>query len=203
MTRLQWLLIILAIVVLAALIAIGWKYFNFNQAPPQPSPSPSIISPSPAKTLTASPSPSASTIAWSTYTNKTFNYSVQYPSDCKVTETNFETISGPLAENHHWPWFEIYHFDSAFYHPPAGADVYDYIANNSLKTFDEIDPNKNIKISGLPAIHVMQNKSSQADASDYYYFIKDNQLFSIQIIQIEGKEDWDLYNKFLNSFTFK
>lgn len=202
MTRLKWLLIILAIVVLGALIVFGWKYFNFNQPPPQPSPNPSPSLASPSPTKTAAISPSASTIAWSTYTNKSFNFSVQYPNNCTVREDNFETISGPLAENHHWPWFEIYHFDSAFYHPPAGTDVYDYITNNPLKTFDEADPNKNIKIGGLPAIHVIQNQSPQADASDYYYFIKGTQLFGIQIIHVNGQEDWNLFNKFLNSFTF-
>jgi len=198
MTRLQWLLIILAIVIVGALIGIGWKYFNFNQTTPQTSPS--IASPSPAKTTTAQPS--ATTDDWLTYTNNTFNYTVKYPSNVKVKETEFVNFSGPSSEKG-WPLFEIYHFDSAFYHPGAGTDVYEYITKEALLTFSETDPSKDIKIGGLPAIHLKNDQSPQADASDHYFFIKGTQLFGIQIIHVGGREDWDLYNKFLDSFTFK
>jgi len=39
-------------------------------------------------------------------------------------------------------------------------------------------------------------------ASDQYYFIRDGQLFTISILHTGSQEDWELYNKFLESFTF-
>lgn len=196
-STLKWLIVVFAVLAAVALIYLGWKKFN------APTPLPSVSSlPSPSLSSSPLPSPSASTISWSTYTNKTFNYSVDYPSNCKVTETSFVTISGPLAENHHWPWFEIYHYDTPFYNPPAGTDVFTWVPQESKVTYDETDPNHNIKIGGEVAIHLKNHKSPQADASDFYYFIHGTQLFGIQIIQIEGKEDWGMYNKFLNSFSF-
>jgi len=194
---LKWFLITVLVLTILSIIFIWLRYENNASSKS----STNLASPTPSKTAT--PPPSASTIAWSTYTNKTFNFSVQYPSNCAVKENNFETISGPLAENHHWPWFEIYHFDSDFYHPSAGTDVYQWLTEESKLTYDEVDPNRDLKIAGLPAIHLKNHQSPQTDASDFYFFIKGTQLFGIQIVQVNGQEDWDLYNKFLNSFTFK
>lgn len=201
--KIKWLIIFLIIIILVFLGVIIWKFYFSNpqitQKPSPPVSSPSLSSPSPAKTSTTAPSQASDD--WLTYTNKTFNYSFKYPSDCKINETSFISVNGPKTAND-WPHFEIYHFDSEFYHPPAGTDVYEWITQKSKVTYDETDPSKDIKIAGLPAIHLKNHKSLQAEASDYYFFIKGEQLFGIQIIQVSDKEDWDLYNKFLASFTF-
>jgi hypothetical protein len=38
---------------------------------------------------------------------------------------------------------------------------------------------------------------------DEYYFIRGDQLYNITILHTADKEDWDLYNLFLDSFSFE
>ncbi|MCK4959841.1 MAG: hypothetical protein KAT00_10580, partial [Planctomycetes bacterium] len=51
-------------------------------------------------------------------------------------------------------------------------------------------------------LHLIYNESPQAYGSDHYYFIKGEQLFRIQILHAGGRQDWDLYQRFLRSFAF-
>ena len=62
---------------------------------------------------------------------------------------------------------------------------------------------KEFKIADLDTIHFVQNKTPQAWAVDYYYFIKDNQLFQISFIHSSDRIDWPLYEKILQSFKFE
>jgi len=143
---------------------------------------------------------------WKTYTNEIHGYTLKYPGDCtggKDAEPDPQAqtgqqFSGPLVDNERWPCLQVSHHDSEFYHPPAGTDVEQYIIDSGMP-YDEIDTE--FEVAGLPTVHVVEKGSPQAYDSDSYYFIKDDQLFQIQILHC-GKEDWELYNKFLESFSF-
>jgi hypothetical protein len=67
--------------------------------------------------------------------------------------------------------------------------------------YDEIDTGA--VIAGLPAVHLTTNATEQSYGYDEYYVIKGDQLFRINIIHAGGQEDWNLYNAFLGSFSFK
>lgn len=95
---------------------------------------------------------------------------------------------------------QVWHYDSGFYHPPAGTDVVQWVINFVL-AYDEIDAGA--EIAGLPAVHLGTEASSQSYAYDEYYVIKDGQLFRIKFLHVGGQEDWELYNGFLRSFTFE
>ena len=139
---------------------------------------------------------------WKTYTSEKFGYALKYPGDCTVMGADPDAsvqFVGPLSDDEHWPWFFVDHYDSNFYRPPAGTDVHQWVTDFGIP-YDEVGPE--VEVAGLPTVHLIYEASPQAYARDDYYFIKGDQLFRIQILHAGGQQDWDLYNKFLQSFTF-
>jgi putative hemolysin len=137
---------------------------------------------------------------WKPYLNAEFGYALWYPGDCQVMGANLEEsvqFSGLLAEG--WPVLTVSHYDSDFYHPPAGTDVAQWIADNEIP-YDAIDTET--EIGGLPAVHLRYEAGRGWDASDAYYVVKDGQLFYILLLHTGGREDWELYSKFLEGLTF-
>ncbi len=138
---------------------------------------------------------------WETYTNEMFGYTLKYPGDAEIIGADLDAtvdFLGPLVDNERWPWLTVSHLDGDFYHPPAGADIYEWVTESI--PYDEIGPDYNV--AGIPTVHLVDERSPQAYASDRYYFVKDGQLFVIMVLHAGDQEDWDLYNKFLKSFTF-
>jgi putative hemolysin len=139
---------------------------------------------------------------WKPYVNAEFGYALWYPEDCQVMGGNLNeavTFSGPLAAGEQWPLLMVLHYNSDFYGPPVGIDVAQWIADNEIP-YDGMDTET--EIGGLPAVHLRYEAGPGWGASDAYYFVKDGQLFQIQILHSGGQETWDLYNKFLEGFTF-
>jgi hypothetical protein len=139
---------------------------------------------------------------WKTYTSEKFGYTLKYPSNATIMGADPNTavqFVGPVVGNEHWPWFSVEHYDSDFYRPPASTDVHQWIADSG-HPYDEIGPD--VEVAGLPTVHLVYEASPQAYGSDHYYFIRGDQLFHIQILHAGGRQDWDLYNKFLQSFRF-
>jgi hypothetical protein len=67
-------------------------------------------------------------------------------------------------------------------------------------SYDAIDTGT--QIAGRPTVHLRHEASQQVGARDEYYVVNDGQLYMITIIH-SGPEDWDLYNAFLQSFSFQ
>ena len=139
---------------------------------------------------------------WKTYTSEKFGYVLKYPGDAEIEGTDLDVsvkFVGPLVENEAWPWLIVNHGDNDFNHPPSGTDVRQWVLDFGVP-YDEIG--REFEVAGLPTVHLIHERSPQSYASDGYYFIKDNQLFHIQILHAGDRQDWDLYNKFLKSFAF-
>jgi hypothetical protein len=140
---------------------------------------------------------------WRPYLNAEFGYALWYPGDSQVMGANLNEsvqFSGPLLEGEHWPVLTVSHYDSDFYHPPAGTDVAQWIADHEIP-YDEIYTE--VEIAGLPAVHLRTEAGPGWYASDAYYLIKDGQLFHILILHTGGgQEDWELYDRFLQGLTF-
>jgi hypothetical protein len=134
---------------------------------------------------------------WNAYTSAKFGYTLKYPGECTVMGTDLDEVVQFAGQD--WPVLTVRHYDSDFYHPPAGTDVRQWVTDHDI-TYDEIDPE--VEITGLPAVHLTYKEGPGWYASDEYYFIREDQLFSILILHTGGQQDWDLYNKFLQSFTF-
>lgn len=138
---------------------------------------------------------------WETYTSEKFGYTLKYPGDAEIMGADLDEsvqFVGPLVDNEHWPWLFVQHVDADFYHPPQGTDLYQWITDSL--PYGEIGPE--FEVAGLPTVHLVDERSPQAYAADRYCFIKDDQLFIIVLLHAGDQEDWDLYDKFLKSFTF-
>jgi putative hemolysin len=136
---------------------------------------------------------------WKPYLNETFGYALWYPGGCTVMGANLdESIQfvGPLVDDEHWPVLTVSHRNCDFCRPPVGTDVGKWLDDVGI-AYDEI-----VEIAGFPAAHFRQDTGPGAYPSDGYYFIRGDQLFFVSILHAGWQEDWELYNKFLQCFTF-
>lgn len=60
-----------------------------------------------------------------------------------------------------------------------------------------------MQIAGTTAVHTRLPRSPQTFAYDKYWFAQSQQLYEIVILHTGDKEDWTLYNHFLQSFRFE
>lgn len=142
----------------------------------------------------------ADSVTFKVYENKELNYTVTYPDIANIVGDDLASrveFFGALQGDDWWPKFSISHYNSAFYHPPKGTVVKDWV-----KMFPDYKLGEERNIGGEKALHFIQEKSKEFNGYDYYYFIKGTQLYQITIVHTSGHEDWPLYNKFLDSFKF-
>jgi putative hemolysin len=141
---------------------------------------------------------------WLIYTNQELGYSFEYPSNCEIIINDDPlkglTVIGTSTENENWPQFGISHpNDRKDYLPPEGTDLAQWLLDHNLV---EGDYSEDVTIAGLPTIHVRHDRSPQSYAFDRYFFSKSGQLYMIVIGHVDDKEDWEVYNHFLQSFQF-
>ena len=138
---------------------------------------------------------------WQPYYSKKFGYAFSFPGDCAVVSKNLDEalqVSTATTTGEGWPCLQVTHYDSDFYHPPAGTDLQQWIVDWEIH-HDEMDTD--VEIAGLPTVHLITKAAKGAYAYDEYYFSKGEQLFRILIVHC-GKQDWDLYDRFLSGFIF-
>ena len=140
-------------------------------------------------------------LEWKKNSNDFFAYSVDYPTIVNIMGNNLDEhveFNGQLVDNEWWPQISISHYNNDFYRPSTGADVSQWV-----KPFPGYGQGEKISIAGLDTVHYVQEKTSTAWATDYFYFIKDGQLYNITIIHTNDQENWQIYKKILNSFSFE
>jgi putative hemolysin len=140
---------------------------------------------------------------WEVYTHPSLGYSFFYPAGSTLESSDAERYSlivGPLEGNDHWPWFNVAHPDGQDYHPPADADLQAWLAERSRLPGKVLGTRT---IAGEAAIHTRFDdpRGPQAYSDDRFYFVHDGQLYEITIMHT-GKEDWAVYDRFLDSFHF-
>ena len=142
------------------------------------------------------------------YRNEELGYEFHYPADATVTRNDDATSSlsvvGPLLGDNNWPMIYFSFPDRPEFKPLEGADLTKWLSDNNL--YAEGAPDKrmpDVQIAGVTAIHLRYDSGSgQSYNNDKYYFIKDGQLYQVVILHTSGKEDWELYNHFLESIRF-
>jgi hypothetical protein len=82
----------------------------------------------------------------------------------------------------------------------VGTDLAQWITDHSLSVDKRV---ADVQIAGETAIHTRFERSQQAFAADRYFFVHNGQLFNILIGHQNDKEDWELYNGFLQSVRFE
>ena len=138
------------------------------------------------------------------YRNETLGYSFHYPAGSSVIQNDEPaksfSIVGPVVDGETWPYYTISHpADRAEFRPPEGVDLEQWLSEHYL-----VGENRqpDLTIADVPAIHYRHERSPQSYADDRYYFAYKGQLYMILIGHSGDKEDWELYNHFLESFQF-
>ena len=138
---------------------------------------------------------------WKVYFGKKFGYMFRYPRNCAVVSKNLDEalqVSTATTTGEGWPCLTVTHYDSDFYHPPAGTDLKQWILDWE-RHHDEMETE--IEIAGSPAVHLITRAAPGAYAYDEYYFVKGEQLFCILIVHC-GNGDWELYDAFSRVSSF-
>jgi putative hemolysin len=139
------------------------------------------------------------------YQNEKLGYSFHYPADAQII-TNDEplksfSIIGPMVVGESWPQFTISHpGDREDYRPPENAVLDKWLMEHALLSGIR---QPDTLIAGTIAIHERHDRSPQSYAYDRYFFVIKGQLYMIVIGHTAEREDWDLYNHFLQSIQFE
>lgn len=178
---------------------------TLTAAPALPTPAAATSTPevtSPPTHTPPSPEESPDFEQWQTYTHPVFSYQVQYPPDAEIMGANQDhalQFVGPVSDGEHWPWFFIEHFPSDFYHPPEDVDLQEWVQGAGLGFESVGEPRY---IGGQEAVHFVDDPSPQAYGGDHYYFLRAGQLYHILILHTMDRQDWAIYDFFLDSFEF-
>ncbi len=181
-----------------------WAYFR-NECQPGDSLSAPTATPETAVTPAGD--------GWLTYQNEEPAFSFLYPADATIVPGDDPlqslTIQGPLVAGDYWPMITISApRDREEYQPPEGADLEQWLADHNLLMTDEQNPaaetrQEDAEIAGTTAIHTRFERSPQSYAYDKYFLAHTGQLYVIVILHTADKEDWEIYNHFLESFQFE
>ena len=112
----------------------------------------------------------------------------------KFTITDEETSLGTI-------W--ILSPDTWAYSPDEGADLVSFIMQEwSEMGLGEIPAEPNLELNGLPAVSLLIPQSQGGAAAQEVFFIKENRLFRITMVDNLQASNAELYEDFLDSFTF-
>ena len=192
-----------------------WAYFRGECAPSGDS---STASPHSLQSGTSFASPAALPLvteppeppeqqpagAWQLYRSDELGYQFEYPPDTVINTADNPldslAITGTDAASEFWPQITLSHpADREEFRPPQDANLEEWLTQHNLLP-DERQPDTTI--AGTTAVHVRHERSPQSYAFDRYYFAHAGQLYEIVIGHVGDREDWPVYNRFLESFTF-
>ena len=181
-----------------------WAYFRDECKPGDSRVTAEPIATLGESTTAPSASPELDSYGWKIYRNEELGYSFHYPADASIIPNDEPlksfSVIGPLVGGFHWPQFTISHpSDRADYRPPTDADLGQWLIDHNLSADKQMP---DVQIAGTAAIHTRFERSPQSYAFDRYYFAKSGQLYMITIGHTGDKEDWELYNRFLESIQF-
>ncbi len=170
------------------------------------------------------------TADWNTYKNEKYGYSFMYPpdcfygpmpSDCKEKppeERRPECLCFLNAENPDQVSlvkmiieadtvsgapFHISYIDTPVYNPPPEIDLLTLIKATYYSSYEDIPDEQNMKLGGIPAVKFYTPKSPMAPSQEEIFFIKEDKLFRIYMIDVENENNRKLYDQMLSSFSFR
>jgi len=139
---------------------------------------------------------------WLVYRNEIVGFSFHLPPDAIVTSVGDPnktlTIQGPMVDDEYWPMIFInYPSDRPEFSMPEATELDSWLESNNIMMGERLE---DTTISSEKAVHLRQETSAQSFASDHFFFAKDGRVFNIVILHTGEKEDWELYNHFLENF---
>jgi putative hemolysin len=176
-----------------------WSYMRGECAPA----SALQDTPTPAQPSTGSASPTPETVAngWKIYRNEETGLYFEYPPEANIELNGDIPRSLSIFGQGGWPAFYVsFPSNRDDFRPPEGTDLAQWLSDHYLLAHPRV---ADVQIAGETAIHTRFERSQQAFANDGYFFTHGGQLFGITIHHQDDKEDWGLYNRFLESFRFE
>ena len=138
---------------------------------------------------------------WKIYRNEALGYSFHYPADALISVDDEPkkslSISGPGMGSEFWG--VAHPSDLPEYRPPEDVDLLQWLTDHYLVGENRMPDEQ---IAGTTAIHYRHERSPQSYAFDQYFFAHAGQLYQISIGHGADTEDWELDNRFLQSFQF-
>ena len=166
---------------------------------------------------------------WKPYVNEKHGYTIMVPSDCLIgrmpsyckatppeerpqeclcfldgenpDQVIFQAFSGE-ADNLSLATFGFAHYDTPMFNPPAGTGLVEWLQESFTDRGLEIPGEPNATIGGIPAIRIDTPHSPQAPSYSDIYFIKEDLLFKISMIDVENELNNKIYEKLLSSIEF-
>jgi putative hemolysin len=138
---------------------------------------------------------------WKTYTNATLGYTFQYPAEAQVS-TNDEPLKSLFISGSGMgdeTWTIAHPSDREDYRPPQDVELLQWLSDHYLLGENRL---VDTQIAGTAAVHFRHNASPQSYAFDQYYFAHTGQLYQITVGHSSEVEDWELDDRFLQSFQF-
>ena len=167
---------------------------------------------------------------WIRYDNQKYGYNLHYPPDCTFgampgyckekppEERPQECLCFINGENPDRAFlqaflgegdqltladFSVSHYDTPVFNPPPGKDLVEWVKENFSEMFEDIPNETNMEIGGIPAVRIYSPSSPMAPSYEEIYFIKDDILFRINMLDVDNEDNRELYNFMLQSFSFE
>ena len=168
-----------------------------------------------------------STADWNSYTSEKYGYSFKYPIDClygpfpgyckqkppeersqecrcylngeNSDSVSLGTFTGTKSDLT-GASFVISHYSTDPYNLPVGTEFVGWLKEKF--SYQEIPDEINMELDGISAVRVYTPQSPMAFSQEDIYFIKNDALFSISILDVDNKDNRELYNKILATFEF-
>lgn len=166
---------------------------------------------------------------WQAYRNEKHGYSFKYPPDCFLgpmpgnckqqppeerapeclcflnaenpDEVSLEKIIIEADTVSGVPFY-FSHYDTPVYNPPPGTDLVTWIKDTYYSNYEDIPDEQNMKLGGIPAVKFYTPKSPMAPSQEEIFFIKEDKLFRIYMIDVENENNRKLYDQMLSSISF-
>ena len=163
---------------------------------------------------------------WQSYTNEKYGYSLKYPTDClygplpgyckqkppeersrecrcylngeNPDEVSLGTFTGTKSDLT-GASFSVSHYSTDPYNPPVDADLIKWLKEKF--SYQDIPDEINMDVDGIPAVRVYTPQSPMAFSQEDIYFIKNDKLFKISILDVDNENNGELYDKILFTFS--
>ncbi|XOB41836.1 MAG: hypothetical protein ACKKMS_00330 [Candidatus Nealsonbacteria bacterium] len=167
------------------------------------------------------------TADWNNYTNEKYGYSLKYPENClfgplpgyckqsppeerpreclcyfnaeNPDEVSLGTFTGTKSDLTGASFVVFHSVYVDYYSPPAGTDLVSWVKEN-YSYYEDIPDEINTEIDGIPAVKVYTPKSPMAWSQEDIYFIKNDKVFSISMLDVDNQDNRALYDKILSTF---
>lgn len=97
----------------------------------------------------------------------------------------------------------VSHNETSYYNPPAGVDLISHLKDAFSGAYEDFPDETNTEIGGIPAVKLYTPQSQQAFSHEEVYFIKDEKLFSISMVDVDNEINREFYDQILASFSYE